>query len=278
MKAKWLIEDYEHDSSLNPIIDEIKNQGMEYSIVKYEPWASGEFNQYEDNDCVIFYGTLNLGRQLQRDKSWVPGVYCNFKNLCCKTYYSYWAKYLLNHEYIMIPMIEILRRREYVFNNFGKRGCIFIRPDSGAKPITGQVIEYDTLDKEFDLFKAYAGNDLDQIVAVVSSPKNIELEWRFLVVNKKVVAGSQYKKNNRLEISSFFDVEAFELADKIAKEGWQPDRIYTLDICKSNGEYFLLEANSFSCSGLYLCDAKKIVEAVSEAAVTEWEEYYEVID
>ena len=84
MEVKWLIEDYEHDSSLQPLMDEIEKQGMEYKVVKYEPWESGTFNQYPNEDCVVVYGTLQLGKQLQRQKSWVPGVYCNYKNLCCK--------------------------------------------------------------------------------------------------------------------------------------------------------------------------------------------------
>jgi len=275
MKPKWLIENYEHDSSLDPLIDEIKNQDMEVKVVKYEPFESGKYDFYNVDDCVVFYGTLNLGRQLQRQKPWIPGVYCNFKNLCCHTYFSYWSKYLLNQDYIMLPMIEILKKREYIYNHFGKREVIFIRPDSGAKPITGQTLKYEDLDKEFKLFGDYAGNDLDQIIAIISSPKSINIEWRFVVVDKKVVAGSQYKKNGKLDISRFFDVEAFELANKIAQEDWQPDRAYTLDICEWCGMYYLLEANSFSCSGLYEADPKPIVEEISRIALEEWKEYNE---
>lgn len=275
MKVKWLIEDYEHDCSLQPMMDEIKAQGMEYEVVKYEPWASGTFDQYPNEDCVVFYGTLNLGRQLQREKGWVPGVYCNFTNLCCHTYYPYWGKYLFNQDYMMLPMLEILRKREYVFNNFGKKECIFIRPDSGAKPITGQVLEYENLDKEFKMFGDYAGNDLDQIIAVISSPKPIEKEWRCVVVDKKVVAFSQYKKNGKLIIDRAIDVGALKFAKKVADEEWQPDIAYTLDICKSCGIYYLLEANSFSCSGLYECNPELVVKRISEAALKEWTEYYE---
>ena len=273
MKPKWLIEDYEHDISLQPLIDEIKNQNMEVKVVKYEPFESGQYDFFNNDDCVVFYGTLNLGRQLQREKSWIPGIYCNFKNLCCHTYFSYWSKYLLNQDYIMLPMKEILTKREYVFNNFGKREVIFIRPDSGAKPITGQTLKYEELDKEFKLFGDYAGNDLDQIITIISTPKNISTEWRFIVVDKKVVAGSQYKKNGKLDINSFFNVEAFELANKIAQEDWQPDKAYTLDICEWCGGYYLLEANSFSCSGLYDADMKPIVEEISRIALKEWKEY-----
>ena len=276
MKVKWFIEDYNHDSSLKPLMDEIENQGMDCLHFKWETWNNPKplFSEFSDDECVIFYGTLNLGREIQKSVPWIPGVYCNFKNLCCHTYYSYWAKYLLNQDYMMIPMLEILRNRDYIYNNYGDlKENIFIRPDSGAKPITGQLLNYNELDKEFKLFRDYAGNDLDQIISIVSSAKQIEIEWRFVVVNKKVVAGSQYKKDEKLDINPFFDVEAFELADKIAKEEWQPDKVYTLDICKSYGKYYLLEANSFSCSGLYEADPTAIVREVSKVALEEWKEY-----
>ena len=278
MQVKWLIEDYEHDSSLVPLMGEIKRQGMDYKVVKYEPWESGTFNQYPNEDCVVFYGTLQLAKQLQREKGWVPGVYCNFKNLCCKTYYSYWGNHLFNKDYIMLPMMEILRRREEIFKQFGVDETIWIRPDSGAKTFTGQTVPLEWLDKEFDLFANYAGKPLDEILAIISSPKVIDYEWRVVVVDKKVVASSQYKKDGKLNISAEWNdgmYDAWHYAQEIADSKWQPDIAYTLDICKSNGEYWMLEANSFSCSGLYECDFKPIVEAVSKVALREWKDYFE---
>ena len=227
MKVKWLIEDYEHDSSLKPLINEIERQGMEYKVCKYEPWESGTFNQYPDEDCVVFYGTLQLAKQLQRQKKWVPGVYCNFQNLCCKAYYSYWGKYLLNQDYIMLPMLEILRRREEIFGQFGIDDAIFIRPDSGAKTFTGQVVYKEFLDKEFDLFGNYAGKPLDEIIAIVSSPKVIDTEWRCVIVDGELVSWSQYKKDGKLDIKNEIDGLALCLASEIASDKWQPDRIYS---------------------------------------------------
>jgi len=276
MKPKWLIEDYEHDSSLQPLMDEVRAQGMDLEVVKYEPWESGTFNQYPNEDCVIFYGTLNLARQLQKQKGWIPGVYCNFQNLCCVSYYSYWAKYLFNSDYIMLPMMEVLRRQDYVYDIFGIEDTIFIRPNSGAKTFTGQTLPKETIEKEFKLFGNYAGKPLDQIITIISSPKVIDKEWRCVIIDKKVVAYSQYKKNDKLDIENSIDSEALCLADKIAKEEWQPDIAYTLDICKSGDKYSLLEVNSFSCSGLYEADPGPVVKEISRVALIEWKDFYEM--
>ncbi len=284
MKVKWLIEDYEHDSSLIPLMDEIKAQGMDLEIAKYEPWESGEFNQYPNEDCVVFYGTLNLGKQLCKQKGWIPGVYCNWQNLCCVTYYSYWAKYLFNQDYIMLPLLEIKRREVEIFGDFGGDDCIFFRPNSGAKTFTGQILKREEIDKEFKLFESYAALPLDQIITIISTPKLIDKEWRFVVVDGKVIAQSQYKdnvegtirgQNSEIEpvIKEGSNVGAILLAEKIAAEEWQPDRAYTLDICQQDDAWYLLEANSFSCSGLYKCDPKPIVKEISRIALEEWEEY-----
>ena len=275
MNVKWLIEEYTHDSSLQPLMDEVVKQGMVLETTKYYPFESGDYNFFNDNDCVVFYGTLNLARQLQKQKGWVPGVYCNFTNFYCNVYYSYWAKYLLNRKYIMLPMMEVLRQRKYVFNNFGIKGSIFIRPNSGAKTFTGQLVEYDRLEKEFELFGNYARKDLDQIIVIIAPPRHIQTEWRCVVVNKKVIAFSQYRKNGRLDIKREINIDAFYFAEEIAKTDWQPDRAYTLDICKSDDKYYLLEANSFSCSGLYFSDPVPIVSEISRIALEEWKEYNE---
>ena len=278
MDVKWLVEDFEGDGSLDPLISEIKFQGMQCEVVNYIPFQGGEYNQYSDEDCVVFYGSLNLARQLQREKPWVPGPICNFTNMCCKTYYSHWGKYLFNQNYIMLPILEIKRRREEIFKQFGIDDTIFIRPDSGAKTFSGQTVSLEFLDKEFDLFGNYAGKPIDEIIAIISSPKVINKEWRIVVVDKKVRAYSQYKKDGKLDISREWDDDtyhAWHYAYAIAKEEWQPDIAYTVDICKSNGEYSMLEANSFSCSGLYYCDPNPIVNSVSKVALKEWEDYQE---
>jgi hypothetical protein len=275
--AKWLVEDYERDGSLAPLIDEIRNRGMSCEVVRYIPFQSGQYDLYGDDDCVIFYGSLNLGRQLQRERKWVPGVYCNFKNLCCLTYYSHWGKYLFNNDYIMLPIMEVYRRKDEIYKEFGVDGCIFIRPDSGAKVFHGGVFPYDDLDSEFRLMNSFAGKPMDEIIAVVSSPKPITREWRVVVSSLcGPLTASQYKKDGELNEKRGCPDEVLSLAKKISQDPWQPDRFYVLDICECWNKFFFLEVNSFSCSGLYNCDMSKIVDHVSQVAVQEWDEYNKI--
>jgi len=273
MEVKWLIEDFEGDVKLDSLIAEIKKQGMECDVVNYTPFESGEYNKFKDDDCVVFYGSLNLARQLQREKPWIPGSYCNFKNFKCVKYYSHWGKYLLNDDYIMLPLMEFSRKRDYYYEKKGIDNCIFMRPDSGAKTFQGAVYPKDELDFELKTIEGYAGLPLDEILVVISSPKIIKKEFRIVVVDGKPISSSQYKKDGKLDVKEECPVDAWLLAQEIANSEWSPDTAYTLDICKSDGEYFLLEINSFSCSGLYGCAVEPIVKCISKIAASEWKEY-----
>lgn len=276
MKVKWLVESFERDMAIDYLVNEIRLQGMECSVVEYIPFESGSYNQYNNNDCVVFHGSLNLARQIQREKGWIPGVICNFDNFKCSTYYSYWGKYLLNDDYIMLPMMEFYRRRHSIYNWYGCDNTVFIRPDSGSKTFGGMTLYKEDIDREFDLIKSYAGKQVEDILVVVSTPKVISKEWRIVIADKKVVASSQYKENGKLYIKEGCDAGAINLALLIAEEEWAPDIAYTLDICKSNDDYYLIEANSFSCSGLYDCHLPSVVRSISNVALKEWEDYQEI--
>ncbi|KKL23321.1 hypothetical protein LCGC14_2426540 [marine sediment metagenome] len=166
--------------------------------------------------------------------------------------------------------------RDYYYDKMGVDDCIFIRPDSGAKTFYGNIFPKDELDFELKTMKGYAGLPLDEILVIIASPKIIEKEWRIVIVDRKPISASQYKVDDKLNEKEGCDVDVWSLASKIAKDVWQPDRAYTLDICLSDGRYHLLEANSFSCSGLYDCPVKNIVTQVSRVALEEWKEYNEV--
>ena len=277
MDVKWLVEDFEGDGALDPLIAEIKLQGMQCEVVNYTPFQGGEYDQYSNEDCVVFYGSLNLARQLQREKPWVPGPICNFTNMCCKTYYSYWGKYLFNQDYIMLPMLEIKRRREEIFKQFGIDDTIWIRPDSGAKTFAGQTVPLEFLDQEFELFGNYAAKPIDEIIVIISSPKVIDKEWRVVVsAEYGPIAGSLYKEDGKLNIKECGSAEVYGYVNDICcLSDWHPDKMYTVDVCLSNGELYLLEANSFSCSGLYACDPEPIIEIASKVALEEWKDYQE---
>ena len=275
MKLRWLLEDA-FSEDLDPLIAEITKQGMEYKVIKYIPFQGGEYgNLFGEDDPVICYTSLNLARQFQRENHWCPGSYCTFKNFECTTYNTYFNKYLLNKEYVMLSISELIRQKDMIFNLFGIDDTIFVRPNSGSKPFTGCTVKKEELSLDYFGFGYY--HEDRSLLVVISSSKVITDEWRFVICDKKVVSCSHYRINGEYfrdvpDCKQIYPKELFDYASMVALEEWEPDPIYVMDICRSNDEYHLLELNSFSCSGLYNADPEPIIRVASERALKDWEE------
>ncbi len=276
MKAKWLLEEDVFQENLDGIKQAIISQGMEYKMLKYIPFEGTVFDQYNPNreDCVIGYGSLGMTQQLLRKTRWVPGAWCNLKHFECKHYYAYLGQYLLNSEYIMLPYGELLRQKYMLFSMLGMHNTLFIRPSSGFKTFTGKVVHRDDYEKEVEYFGFY--DVTPEELVVVAKPRAIQGEWRVVVVNGKPVAASMYKWGGKPKVEAGCPTDVWEYAAEVAKI-WQPERCFVIDVCNVHFHSFrtlrVVEINSFSSSGLYACDKNAVVEAVSAAAVEEYEEY-----
>lgn len=273
MKPKWLLQTDIFDENLDRFVSEIKKQDMEVKVVKYIPFEGGSYKDlFEPDDCVIFYGSLQFANQIRKTCSWVPGVYCTMKNYECTNYYPKLGKYLLAEDYCMVPFGDLVRQSEFLFQTFGGGiDTVFIRPNSGNKIFTGQLFYAESLEKELEILS----NNIitpDELV-VVSWPRRISHEWRFVVADKEVVAGSQYKCYDKHVTDKFYPVEAFDLAQKAAESDYEPDKVWCVDICQVGEWYYVLEVGGFSCAGLYECDLEAVASRVSDAAKREWEEY-----
>jgi len=278
MKPTWLIEGEVFEHNVDALKSELTRQEVPFELVKDVPLEIAEYTLkgVDPNSCVLFYGSLNLMRQLLREKAWVPCGWCTLKNFECSTYYTYFGKFLLNQDYIMMPAVELLRQKEFVYNKMGIDNCVFVRPSSGFKEFAGDTVPFEEMDKNALGFGFY--HDNPELLTVVTTPKVITKEWRFVVAKKKVITGSQYRLGKDVEpevVETTCEAALYAQSIVDAVE-WEPDPIYTLDVCESDGKLFLLELNAFSTSGLYDCDLETIVRVASEMAVEEWKECHEV--
>jgi hypothetical protein len=294
-KVKWLVEADVFDDNQDALIAAIKAQGFDHHILKYVPFDDDLVNRcskiYGPEECVVFYGSLNFGHKL-RKLSWVPGVYLNEKAFECTSYYPVFHGELLHENYIMMPYGDLLNKKDWLFSIF-PGGKLFIRPNSGIKEFTGFVCEYNTFE---DAVKLAAFYDVESnLLCLVSRAHNIDLEWRFVIVDGEPMSGSLYRDWSRPEkIDDGFSTkdyvlrhshekreyalhsenkELWEYVEKIAKL-YEPDKCWTIDICTSQEKFKVLEIGCFSCAGMYANNMGMIVNAVSDAALEEWEDYY----
>jgi len=134
----------------------------------------------------------------------------------------------------------------------------FIKPIN-VKSFTGMVIE-GAEDKDWWMTEY---SDLSSDLEICcSQPVNIEREWRFWIIDNKVVAGSLYKKYGILTTKEVIPAEIYEAAQSLA-DGWLPHKTIVMDIAElRNGEIRIVEFNSINSSGFYNADIEKIILAL----------------
>lgn len=249
----WLVEQSVFPENANKIKEVIENIGGICKLVDTVDLISHDFSQYFPNESnTIFYGSLSNCRDVIKKTRWSPGSYYNITDFYCSNYYPQISSYLLNKNYIMLPIGDHSRIEEITEDR-----PFFARPNTGFKLFTGQVFSNisDLIEKTKE---CTSPND----IIVIAKPQNIEKEWRIVIADGKCVTGSQYMEASEIVSIPNIGAEIQEYAEVVSKNLKIEDPIYVMDICLCMGEYRVLELNAFSCSGLYSCDIEKVVNTV----------------
>lgn len=287
-KVNWVIDKYLFDEYEDRLATAIKNSGS--NVYFYDDLCGKTFKEYitskfTDKDIVVFHGSLQHGMQLSHLPIY-PGTFMTIQNYECYKYYGYYGNHLLNEDYMMMGLNDVLRNKEKIFSCFDKyrhqHGKIFIRPSDGFKSFAGQLLSYDNFEQEFNvLIQSYGGIDMDSI-ALISGLQNILEEYRFVVIDGKAISGTTYFDSENIgTLNPHYnkictDVKAIDFTEQMVKL-YQPDKAFTIDVCKiDSGEYKLLEIGSFNCASMYGNDYDAIVKATNELSIKEYEDLFEI--
>lgn len=267
MQTHWIVENITKESSYLEIETAIEKLGYPLQKIKGS-FAFNMVDHYDGSAPVMFLGSIQMSKMLNnylKLKGNVPNIYCTWENYLCTKYYPKFSEVLFNDNYVMVPYSEINRRKFFFYGLFGRESMMFIRPDDGDKSFKGGLIDLQDWDKYYE-------PSLGDNLAIVASPKNIRGEWRFICSRHgEIIAQSCYRYQGlRTDIPSA-PRGATKLVEQILKVGYYPDSVFCVDICEDNdGNYWLLELNSFSSAGLYAADKEKIVQRVSEIALEDF--------
>lgn len=267
----WVPEpaEWEDSSTTLRLIFALKEMGIEVVCDKYKPFGVMDYSFLTSRNCpIVFYGSLATVKDVQRRKIKLsPFAWCNFDDLSCMTYYSWWGKHLLQQRYAFYPVSEIHRNADFIYDVYGKDGCLFIRPNDNFKSFTGEVVKKDLLSGFCGYIEHTCGPNCP---CVVSRPEQILHEYRLVINEEKVIAGSQYKEGTLYQPDPFFPDDAAVFAEEITKETqctYSPHPVYVMDIALTPDGYKLLEIGSINCAGLYECDVRKVVKAISDLII-----------
>lgn len=269
MTVNWLIAQYkEDDKKIAQIIEylgyPVKMVGK-YDNMENQHWAEA----YPDESCVVFMGSLQFARDVFEQSSWYPGSLLDESFFRYRRYSQHILPYLLNFPYSITTYKAFRESHDHWFNCYGNSDCIFVRPDSGFKIFTGQVLYKERKDR-LDEWEQIP----DDSLIIVSEPRNIIAEYRAVIVQGKVISTSMYKAGSKHDEACIdsYDMGLVDFAEKVAQD--IPHEVYVMDIAEVTEGFKVIELNSFSCSGMYQCDMMKVIPAVSEWAEKDYELYY----
>jgi ATP-grasp domain, R2K clade family 3 len=267
----WLIQADVFGRSSDPVRAALRRRGLGGAVVQPRSFLLGVSpdvagRRLGPGDCVVFWGTYPLMRHIQIHHRWVPGGWCSADEFECDRYYPAFGQRLLNHESVTLGLDEALGRADEVFARFASSGRVFIRPGGLEKVFTGRCVDRAGFDAALTSARYAHGRVL------VARPRPVGAEWRLVVARGAFVAASRYRTDGRSDVSPGCPAEVRAFGEQaLAGAGWQPDPIFMLDVCESGGSLWVLELNSFSCSGVYACDADAVVETASQLAAEAWE-------
>ncbi len=213
---------------------------------------------------MVFHGSLGNADRVRRELPWRPGSYCATDRFRCSAWYPGAERWLLQRNWRLTTAQALVndpsRELEFLPGAFE----VFVRPDSPLKPFSGRVVRRDRLTLEA-LDHGYCYDDATRPV-VVAPVRAVGREWRYVVVDGTVVAGSAYASDGRGTQPDAPTGAAWRFAADVARELAPPEAVYVLDVCEADEAIHLLELNPFSGADLYGCDRGSVVAAVSSWA------------
>jgi hypothetical protein len=259
----WVIEPDIFSDNDSRLVEAAVQQGHEVMYWK-DSWTMNGKYPTPKNRFVIFHGSLGIAAQITSLTPWNPGTFCSTDKFYCSAWYEECKEWLLNECWVCTSVAKFVHDPEPILQSISAADSVFVRPDSPLKPFSGRVIRKSDISlKALDFGFYYSDENLPIVVAPV---RNVTREWRFIVIDRQVVAGSEYIAAHRNESGSLASGKEWDFAQAIASRITPPDDAYVLDVCEADGGLALLEINPFSGADLYTCDRNSIVTAMGRMA------------
>ena len=210
---------------------------------------------------AVFHGSLGFAARVHAESPWTPGAFCDVASFRCSSWYANAGKWLLHREWAIETVASLVEDPDAAFARFGSPPALFVRPDSPLKPFSGRVVRRDQVSLSALDHGFYFD---DTSIAVMLAPvRQVEQEWRYVVVDGRVVAGSAYLADGRSASPDDPSGEPWQFAQAVAGSLPAPEIVYVLDVCLADGQLWLIELNPFSGADLYACDLNAVVREVA---------------
>jgi len=194
---------------------------------------------------------------------------------------SYWMPLIeervpvLNRGCLFVPAgaIKFIKATLPGLDLESKKAGMFVRPDSGLKFFTGFVLDITPADSWDEIYRAIyqEAHPSDRTMVCLSLARDLEpTEWRFWIVNRKVVASSPYSWGGPVPWSEP-PAGAVAVAEAMAANPWQPDLAFVVDVVQTidDQKFWVNEINAASTSGIYNVPLGDLLPALRDIAIKE---------
>ncbi len=262
MTLKWILERDIFSDNHDKLAAAVEKMGQEVVTWDDDWWETSKIADYNGKNA-IFHGSLGNAARINAETSWIPGAYCNVEAFNCSSWYPKAEEWLVNSKWVLTTVMDLVHNPEETLQQLGlKDQFFFVRPNSPLKPFSGRLVAIENLSlKALDHGFYYDDTSLE---VIVSPPKSIRAEWRYIVVGGKVVTGSGYIAETRTAVAVDPKGDQWQYAQYFANKIEPPEDVYIMDVCLVDNEMKLLELNPFSGADLYACDRDIIVKSITE--------------
>jgi len=258
----WVLEkDLFEEDAVKRMIEHFKIKNIPFKTLNFFGDSIGD-KVPVINDSVVFYGSITSQAAIHK-QGWEPGVFKN-ENFNFKTYHDNLIKEdaILNAEYELCELKDIVE----IANKRGWKD-VFIRPNLDSKEFAGTVLNIDAASSwlEYLIKSNYLRNDIFDVI--IAPPQIILAEYRLVMVNGRMVASSQYRKEGTQFLKEGCLPIIKEMAERLDKT-FQPAPIYVVDIAEVNTKwgtlaYKVVEYGTFNSAGMYSCKVSDVIDAVT---------------
>ena len=263
-ELSWVLEAEMFPESHAAMRDAVLAAGFEVVSWTDEWWVTGRWPRFPEMR-VVFHGSLGNAARVQQELPWTPGAFCATDRFHCSAWYPTAQPWLLHESWILTSVAALVADPAAELAGIGSPDAFFVRPDSPLKQFSGRVLRRASLSlRALDHGFYY---DDDTLPVMVAPVRQVGREWRYVVCDGRVVAGSAYFTADRSALPDDPGGRQWEFAAEIAAVLPAPERVFVMDICETPDGLRLLELNPFSGADLYACDRETVVRTVSEVAL-----------
>lgn len=259
-RVTWILEAEVFPQSHSAMCNAVRAAQCDLLIWNDDWLVSSDRPDLSDR-IVVFHGSLGNASAIRSNFTWKPGAFCDTERFACSAWFEHAKDFLLHEHWHILPANKLIASLHPIAKLIGATDKVFVRPDCPLKPFSGRVIRVDSLSLPSLDFGFYF--DDERLPVVVAPVRAISREWRYVVVNGTVVAGSAYDAVGRRAMPDSPQGESWQFAARVAQSMPAPESAYVLDICQSEGRMYVLELNPFSGADLYACDRFAVVNAIS---------------